>query len=103
MSEVVSYEVVDGIALITIDNPPVNAMSHAVRQGCWEALDRLAAPGPWLLGAELSLADLHLAPNLDYFRRAPEGERLVAGSRMRFWRRTCRCWLPPTRSVPPRL
>ena len=39
----VNYEVTDGIAVITIDNPPVNAMSAAVRQGCWEALDRLAA------------------------------------------------------------
>ena len=39
----VSYEVEHGIAVITIDNPPVNAMSATVRKGCWEALDRLAA------------------------------------------------------------
>ena len=43
MSATVSYEVEDGIAVITIDNPPVNAMSAAIRQGCWKALDRLAA------------------------------------------------------------
>ncbi|MDE0154377.1 MAG: 3-hydroxyacyl-CoA dehydrogenase NAD-binding domain-containing protein [Gammaproteobacteria bacterium] len=43
MPATVSYEVTDGIAVITIDNPPVNAMSAAVRKGCWEALDRLAA------------------------------------------------------------
>ena len=43
MPATVSYEVIDGIAVITIDNPPVNAMSAAVRKGCWEALDRLAA------------------------------------------------------------
>ncbi|MGI9228711.1 MAG: 3-hydroxyacyl-CoA dehydrogenase NAD-binding domain-containing protein [Gammaproteobacteria bacterium] len=42
MPDPVSYEVVDGIAIITIDNPPVNALSHAVRLGCWEALDKLA-------------------------------------------------------------
>ncbi len=42
------------------------------------ALAALVDPGPWLLGDRLSLADLHLAPNLDYFRRAPEGERLLA-------------------------
>ena len=41
----VNYEVEDGIAVITIDNPPVNAMSAAVRKGCWEALDKLAADG----------------------------------------------------------
>lgn len=43
MPDKTSYEVVDGLAVISIDNPPVNAMSAAVRKGCWEALDRLAA------------------------------------------------------------
>ena len=43
MSDKTSYEVVDGIAVITVDNPPVNAMSTAVRKGCWAALDELAA------------------------------------------------------------
>ena len=43
MSDKIHYQVEDGIAVITIDNPPVNAMSAAVRQGCWDALERLAA------------------------------------------------------------
>ena len=43
MPDKTSYEVVDGIAVITIDNPPVNAMSTAVRKSCRDALDRLAA------------------------------------------------------------
>lgn len=43
MSALVRYEVADGIAVITIDNPPVNALSAAVRKGCWDALERLAA------------------------------------------------------------
>ena len=43
MPDKTSYEVVDGIAVITIDNPPVNAMSTAVRKSCWDALDKLAA------------------------------------------------------------
>ena len=43
MSDKTSYEVVDGIAVITIDNPPVNAMSTAVRKSCRDALDKLAA------------------------------------------------------------
>jgi 3-hydroxyacyl-CoA dehydrogenase len=29
----VSYEIVDEVGVITIENPPVNALSHAVRQG----------------------------------------------------------------------
>ena len=38
MTSPVSYELVDDIGVITIDNPPVNALSHAVRQGIHEAL-----------------------------------------------------------------
>lgn len=36
---VVQRRHVDGVALITIDNPPVNALSHAVRAGLWEAVE----------------------------------------------------------------
>ncbi len=34
----VSTNVSDGIAVVTINNPPVNATSHKVRQGLWDAL-----------------------------------------------------------------
>ncbi|MBE9637245.1 3-hydroxyacyl-CoA dehydrogenase NAD-binding domain-containing protein [Salipiger mangrovisoli] len=36
----VHLEVTDGIAVLTIDNPPVNAGSHAIRKGLIEALHR---------------------------------------------------------------
>jgi 3-hydroxyacyl-CoA dehydrogenase len=39
----VSYGREGAIALITIDHPPVNAMSLAVRQGIWDAMERLAS------------------------------------------------------------
>ena len=39
MSTPVRYDVVDRIAILTIDNPPVNALSPAV----WEALDEAVA------------------------------------------------------------
>ena len=38
MTSPVSYEIVDQIGVITIDHPPVNALSHAVRQGMLEAI-----------------------------------------------------------------
>ena len=38
MTSPVSYEIVDGIGVITVDNPPVNALSHAVRQGLLDTL-----------------------------------------------------------------
>ena len=36
MADVVRYEIKDGVAVLTIDNPPVNALSPAV----WEAIDQ---------------------------------------------------------------
>src|SRR2546423_9688266 len=41
MSDLVRYELRDGVAVITIDNPPVNALSPAV----WEGIDRAVARG----------------------------------------------------------
>ncbi|MEM6582730.1 MAG: 3-hydroxyacyl-CoA dehydrogenase NAD-binding domain-containing protein [Pseudomonadota bacterium] len=40
---VVTYRHTDGIGLITIDNPPVNALSHPVRSGISDALSAAAA------------------------------------------------------------
>src|SRR5215472_15848173 len=39
MADLVRYEINDGVAVITIDNPPVNALSPAV----WEGLDAAVA------------------------------------------------------------
>ena len=38
MSNVVSYEVIDNIGVISVNSPPVNALSHAVREGIQNAL-----------------------------------------------------------------
>ena len=47
MTEAVSYEVLTdeagAIAVIAIDNPPVNAASHAVREGLMKAAEKFAA------------------------------------------------------------
>ncbi|TJW17734.1 MAG: glutathione S-transferase family protein [Mesorhizobium sp.] len=42
------------------------------------ALSSLKAPGPWLLGNELTLADLHAAPIIGYFVKVAEGRSLLA-------------------------
>lgn len=39
----IHYETKGPIAYVTVDNPPVNATSQAVRQGLWEAADRADA------------------------------------------------------------
>lgn len=45
---------------------------------CLAELARLRGDGPWLAGAQLTLADLHAAPMFFYFLKAPEGMALLA-------------------------
>ncbi|MEL6959189.1 MAG: enoyl-CoA hydratase-related protein [Pseudomonadota bacterium] len=42
MARVVRFRVLDGIAVVTLDAPPVNALSPEVRAGLWEAFGRIA-------------------------------------------------------------
>ena len=49
----VSWQAQDDILLITIDNPPVNALGHAVRVGLIAAIDALEADGS-VVGAVLT-------------------------------------------------
>ncbi|WP_445680870.1 glutathione S-transferase family protein [Radicibacter daui] len=51
------------------------------------ALAALAGPGPWLLGPDPSLADIHLAPMIACLMAAPEGPDLLAGAPVlqRWW------------------
>lgn len=42
MTEAVRYEREGSVAVITVANPPVNALGLAVRQGLWQAIDRFA-------------------------------------------------------------
>jgi 3-hydroxyacyl-CoA dehydrogenase len=42
MNELVTYNVHDGVAVIAVDNPPVNALSPGVPEGLGAALDRAA-------------------------------------------------------------
>jgi 3-hydroxyacyl-CoA dehydrogenase len=43
MSELVRYSIQDEIAVITVDNPPVNALSHGVPEGISEMVARAAS------------------------------------------------------------
>ena len=45
LSSSVSFDDEDGIAVITVDNPPVNALSWHVRQGIFDGLSRASAEG----------------------------------------------------------
>lgn len=41
MGKLVRFRVLDGIAVVTLDQPPVNALSDQVRAGLWEVFDRI--------------------------------------------------------------
>lgn len=43
-----------------------------------KALSTLKAPGEWLLGERISLADLHAAPVVSYFSKVEEGSATLA-------------------------
>ncbi|MBZ9917594.1 MULTISPECIES: glutathione S-transferase family protein [unclassified Mesorhizobium] len=43
-----------------------------------QVLSSLRSPGPWLLGNQLTLADLHAAPIVGYFVKVAEGRKLLA-------------------------
>lgn len=40
LTDMVDYSVGDGVALLTLNNPPVNALSHGVRQGLKEGIEK---------------------------------------------------------------
>lgn len=53
------------------------AAGLSVAENCLATLARLKVPGPWLVGKDLTLADLHAAPMFAYFLRAQEGRNLM--------------------------
>jgi glutathione S-transferase len=54
------------------------ASGLAKSRTCLGALAELKADGDWLLGAKLTLADLHAAPMFAYFAKTPEGAAMMA-------------------------
>ena len=43
LTDMLDYSVKDGFAVLTIDNPPVNALSFGVRDGLKKGLDKATA------------------------------------------------------------
>jgi glutathione S-transferase len=70
------------VAVERLENtPPDEALiASGLRQAerVLRVLTSLEAPGPWLLGDQLTLADLHAASIIAYFLKVPEGQKLLA-------------------------
>lgn len=54
-------------------------------QVCVREINRLKGGAPFLAGDRLSIADLMLAPHLDYFAATPEGQDLLSETSLLGW------------------
>src|ERR1700682_3859914 len=82
MSDLVRYEVRDGVAVLTIDNPPVNALSPAVWEGIDQSVQRAVADAAaeaivlvgagttFIAGADIKVFDLLKTPQDSMTRSA---------------------------------
>jgi 3-hydroxyacyl-CoA dehydrogenase len=84
MSQLVRYEVRDRVAIITIDNPPVNALSPGVPEGISDAVERAgddpAADAIVLIGAGTTFiagADINIFKQLKTREQSIERSRTV--------------------------
>jgi len=57
---------------------------------CVRELERLKDGAPFLTGDRLSIADLMLAPHLDYFAMTPEGRDMLEDTSLAGWLETLR-------------
>ena len=52
---------------------------------CLAELNRLLGDQKYLVGDQLTLADLLIAPQIYYLAMTPEGDKILAGSRLLKW------------------
>ena len=68
----------------TTDEAAIEAALPMARV-CIAELDRLLGAQPFLAGDRLSIADLMLAPQLDFFAETPEGKSLLQETQLQAW------------------
>jgi glutathione S-transferase len=61
------------------------AASVPMATTCIRELDRLLGDDRFLAGDQLSLADIIMAPQLDFFAATPEGDALLSGTKLAAW------------------
>ena len=70
-----------------------DASNEQIVEGCrsselaLQAINELIQPSPYLLGEHVTLADIHLAPMIDYFQMSNEGTRILKNHSaiLRWW------------------
>ena len=84
-AEIVGRRIIGPVLLgMTTDE---TAVAAAVPMGrvCIAELDRLLGAQPFLVGDAISIADLMLAPQLDFFAATPEGKAMLRGTGLETW------------------
>ena len=80
------FQRVVGPALLGMStDEAVVAAAVPTARTCIAELDRLLGEQRYLAGDQLSIADIMLAPQIDFLAATPEGKRLIEGTRLKAW------------------
>jgi glutathione S-transferase len=82
---IVFQRIIGPVLLGTATDEAAIAAAMPMARICIAELNRLLGTAPFLAGGALSIADLILAPQLDFFAETPEGKSLLQGSRLQQW------------------
>lgn len=66
-------------------NEAIVADAVPMARTCIAEFERLLGDGRYMAGDQFTLADIMLAPQLDFFAVTPEGRSLLAGTRLEAW------------------
>ena len=85
-SAVIVFQRIVGPVLLgtTVDEAAI-AAALPMGRTCVAQFDRLLGTQAFLAGERLSIADVMLAPQLDFFAATPEGKILLNGTRLQEW------------------
>jgi glutathione S-transferase len=86
-AEIVGQRIVGPTLLGMKTDEAVVAAAVPLGRVCIAEFDRLLGAQPFLAGDQLSVADLMLAPQIDFFAATPEGKAMLAGTRLAAWLR----------------
>jgi glutathione S-transferase len=82
---IVFQRIVGPVLLGTATDEAAIAAVMPFARTCVSELDRLLGSQQFLAGDHLSIADLMLAPQLDFFAETPEGKSLLDETRLKAW------------------
>jgi glutathione S-transferase len=102
---VIGFHRIVGPALMGL-TPDEAAIAAAVpdTRHCIAVLDRLAGDGPFLTGSQLTIADLLVAPQMDFLALTPEGaEALKTAPRLTAWLERMRARPSMQATLPPEM